>query len=97
MRLHIFKLCAAVKSRSRFLCRLTNWHQGTDRKTLKILWSMYLMGKIDYGDIIYDLASTSTKSRLDKVLRRSLLKLTGCFRSTPKLSLCVEAQTKLLQ
>ena len=60
IRLHIFKLCATVKSLFRFLCMLTNWNQGTDRKTLKIPWSMYLMGKNDYGDIIYDLVSTST-------------------------------------
>ena len=67
----------------------TTW--GADRKSLKIIFKATVLAILDYGCQIYGSASEPTLRRLDPIHNEGLRLVTGAFRSSPILSLQVEA------
>ncbi|KAF4526424.1 hypothetical protein B566_EDAN009238 [Ephemera danica] len=67
----------------------TNW--GADRKVLLQLHKTLVRSIIDYGCPVYSSARESYLRTLDSIHSTGLRLATGAFRSTPTISLYVEA------
>ena len=64
---------------------------GADRKTLMRLYWAVGRSKLEYGSQVYSSAKPSTLKKLDPVNNEALRICTGAFRSSPAVSLQVEA------
>ena len=64
---------------------------GADRRVLLRLCQTLVTSKLDYGCVLYGQASEARLKLLDPVQNRALRLATGAFRSSPKVSLEVEA------
>ena len=70
---------------------LSNTTWGADRKVLLRLYRALIRSKLDYGFIVYGSARPSYIKRLDTVHNQGLRVCLGAFRTSPVLSLYVEA------
>lgn len=64
---------------------------GADRNLMLMIYKAMIRSVFDYGCLAYGSAARSTLSKLDVVQSRALRICTGAFRTTPILSLLVEA------
>ena len=67
----------------------TQW--GSCRKVMRMFYILYIRSKIAYGSIVYAGASENNLNKLDKLKNVALRMITGGRRSSPILSLEVEA------
>ena len=67
----------------------TNW--GSDRNTLLILYKALVLSKLSYGCEVYSSASSRHLAILDSVHHGGIRLATGAFKSSPILSLLVDA------
>ena len=56
---------------------------GADQKTLLHLYKLYIIPKIDYGSIVYQSTSQTTKQLIVPIAIECLRIDSGCFKSTP--------------
>jgi len=70
---------------------------GADRKTLLALYRSLVRSKLDYGSIVYGSARRSYRSMLDPIQNQALRICLGAFRTSPAVSLCVEANEPPLE
>ena len=60
-----------------------------DQKTLLHLYELYIRSKIDYGSIVYQSGSQTTKQLIQPIAMECLRIASGYFKSTPTESLQV--------
>ena len=72
-----------------------NW--GPNRKILLRINNSCIRLKIDYGSIMYDTASISTKNKLNTIQTQAVRLCLGAYRTSPAMSLLVESSTLPLQ
>jgi len=65
--------------------------KGCNRKLFLQLYRSLIRSRLDYGALIYNLASKSVLSLLDTIRTSSLSLALGVYRTSPRLSLCAEA------
>jgi hypothetical protein len=70
---------------------VANTHWGADSSTLLKLYRCFIRSKLDYGCIVYGSARTSYLESLDRVQNDALRVCLSVFRTTPIISLCIEA------
>lgn len=88
---HILQLRSDVLRRMDLLKHMASPNWGANCRFLRQFYISYIRAKIDYGSILYRSASASMLSKLD-VLQNSCLRLIlGARRTTPVVSLHVEA------
>ena len=63
---------------------------GADRKTLQRLYTTLVQSKLDYGAQVYGASKSNVLKRLEPIQNACLRAITGAFRSSPAVSLCVE-------
>ena len=73
----------------------TSW--GADQQTLLHLYRSLIRSKLDYGCIIYGSARPSYLKILDPIHNHALRLCLGAFRTSPAISLCVEATEPVTQ
>jgi len=94
---HIRELRAkCIQSLSLLKC-LCNMNWGSDRQTLLRLYRATTRSKLDYGSQIYSSAKERRLNLLNSVHHSALRQCTGAFRSSPIVSLLVDAGEPSLQ
>ena len=63
---------------------------GADRKTLQGLYTTLVQSKLEYGAQVYGTSKSNEFKRLEPIQNACLRAITGAFRSSPAVSLCVE-------
>ena len=63
---------------------------GADRKTLQRLYTTLVQSKLDYGAQVYSASKSNVLKHLEPIQNACLGAITGAFRSSPAVSLCVE-------
>ena len=63
---------------------------GADRKTLQRLYTTPVQSKLDYGAQVYGASKSNVLKQLEPIQNACLRAITGAFRSSPVVSLCVE-------
>ena len=63
---------------------------GADRKTLQRLYTTLVQSKLDYGAQVYGASKSNVLKRMEPIQNACLRAITGAFRSSPAVSLCVE-------
>ena len=94
---HIESLKAEALRSLNILKVVSKTDYGPDRKTLMRLYWAISKSKLDYGSQIYSTAGTTTLRKLDTVHNQALRICTGAFRSSPQVSLQVEAGSPPLE
>ena len=61
-----------------------------DIKTLRRLYATLMQSKLDYGAQVYGASKSNVLERLEPIQNACLRDITGAFRSSPAVSLCVE-------
>ena len=65
-------------------------------KTILHLYRIQIRSKLDYGCMVYQLASNTTKSLLEPIANECIRMASGAFKSTPVKSLnIIENETSL--
>ena len=64
---------------------------GADREILLTIYKAYIQSRLDYGSIVYNSACKSYLDRLNPVQNQALRICLGAFRTSPTVSLHVEA------
>ena len=94
---HIQYTKSKCKKALNLLAKLSHTTWGSDRGTLRTIYKATVMSILDYGSQIYSSATKSALRILDPVHNQGLRIMTGAFRSSPAMSLCVEAGEPPLQ
>ena len=94
---HIKYLKARCQKSLNLLKVLSRTEWGADRTTLLKLYRSLVRSKLDYGCIVYGLASKTALAKLDPVQNKGLRLSLGAFRSSPVESLYVEAHEPPLE
>ena len=63
---------------------------GADRKTLQRLYTTLVQSKLDYGAQVYGASRSIVLKHLEPIQNACLRAITGAFRSSPAVSLCME-------
>ena len=63
---------------------------GADRKMLQRLYTTLVQSKLDYGAQVYGASKSNVLKCLEPIQNACLRAITGAFRSSPAVSLCVE-------
>ena len=63
---------------------------GADRKTLQRLYTTLMQSKLDFGAQVYGALKSNVLKCLEPIQNACLRAVTGAFRSSPAVSLCVE-------
>jgi ribonuclease HI len=88
---HIKQLKTKVLSKMNILSSVSHQHWGADRVMLLRLYKSLVRSVMDYGCIFYDSSSKTNLKSLDPVQNRCLRIAIGARKTTPVLSLEVEA------
>ena len=86
---HISTLKSKGKQMIGLLKSISAIDWGADQKTLLHLYKLYIRSKIDFGSIVYQSASQTTKQLIEPIAVECLRIASGCFKSTPTESLQV--------
>jgi len=73
----------------------TTW--GASRESLLCIYKAYILGKLNYGCVLYGSAAVTTLRKLDTIQHTALRIILGAFPSTPILALYVESGMLPLQ
>ena len=88
---HVEYLRKKCQKAMNLLKMLSHSSWGADREILLTLYNTYILSRLDYGCIVYSSAAEPDLKRLDPIQNQGLRLCLGAFRSSPKVSLCVEA------
>lgn len=88
---HLKRLKVKCLDTVRILKVLSHQSWGTDTKCLLALFNSLVRSRIDYGCLVYQSAARTALKMLDPVYHLGLRLATGAFRTSPVLSLYVEA------
>ena len=88
---HILQLRTTCQQALNVLKTVSRMRYGADRRSLLLLYRSLIRSRLDYASIVYDLASNSAKRPIDTVHHAGVRIATGAFRTTPIVSLLVEA------
>ena len=91
---HMDHLRAKCTSSVNLIKHISHLSWGADRKTLR-LYTTLLQSKLDYGTQVYGVSKSNALKRLEPIQNALLRAITGAFRSSTAVSLCVE--TGMLQ
>jgi len=88
---HIEYLINDIRKRIDLMKVLSSTNWGASFKTLKLFYIMYIRSKIDYGSCAYADAAEMHLQKLDKLQNSALRLMLGARKSSPVLSMEVEA------
>lgn len=88
---HLVNLRARAYRALNLLKVVSARHWGADRRTLIMLYRALVRSRLDYGSVVYSSANPRLLKSLDTVQNEALRISTGAFKSSPIMSLCVEA------
>ena len=94
---HVDHLRAKCTSSVSLIKHLSHLSWGADRKSLQRLYVALVRSKLDYGAQVYGSSSSGALRRLEPIQNVCLRAITGAFRSSPVVSLCVETGTLPLE
>ena len=87
---HVDHLRAKCTSSANLIKHVSHLSWGADRKTLQRLYTTIVQSKLDYGAQVYGASESNVLKRLGPIQNACLRAITGAFRSSPAVSLCVE-------
>ena len=87
---HVNHLKAKCTSSVNLIKHVSHLSWGVDRKTLQRLYTTLVQSKLDYGAQVYGASKSNVLKRLEPIQNACLRAITGAFRSSPAVSLCVE-------
>ena len=87
---HVDHLRAKCTSSVNLLKHVSHLSWGADRKTLRRLYTALVQPKLDYGALVYGASKSNVLKHLEPIQNACLRAITGAFRSSPAVSLCVE-------
>ena len=87
---HVDHLRAKCTSSVNLIKHVSHLSWGADRKTLQRLYTILVQSKLDYGAQVYGASKSNVFKRLEPIQNACLRAITGAFRSSPAVSLCVE-------
>ena len=90
-RSHVEHLRAKCIPAVNLLKHLSHLSWGADRQTLLHLYTALIKSKLDYGAQVYGTPETKALDSLNPIQNESLRACMGAFKSSPAVSLCVEA------
>ena len=82
---HLDHLRAKCTSLVNLIKHVSHLSSGSDRKTLQRLYTTLVQSKLDYG-----VSKSNVLKRLEPIQNACLRAITGAFRSSPAVSLCME-------
>lgn len=88
---HIRNLKETCTQRLRLMRVLAGTSWGADRRSMTTVYTSLIRSKLDYGSPVYSSAKSSVLLTLDSVHHQGIRLATGAFKSSPKLSLCVDS------
>ena len=87
---HVDHLRAKCTSSGNLIKHVSRLSWGANRKTLQRLYTTLVQSKLDYGAQVYGASKSNVLKRLEPIENACLRAITGAFRSSPAVSLCVE-------
>ena len=94
---HLTYLKARASKALNLLKVVGHYSWGADRTTLLLLYRALVRSKLDYGSVVYGSARYSYRSTLNTIQNQALRICLGAFRTSPVVSLCVEANEPPLE
>ncbi|XP_072162117.1 uncharacterized protein, partial [Bemisia tabaci] len=94
---HILALESKCKQRMNIMKYLAHTSWGADKPTLLKIYRSFIRSKLDYGSILYGSANRSLLKKLDSIHNSCIRLATGAYRTSPVVSIEVEAQEPSLQ
>ena len=89
---HVDHLRAKCTSSVNLIKHVSHLSWGADRKALQRLYTILVLSKLDYGAQVYDASKSNVLKCLEPIQNTCLMAITGAFRSSPAVSLCVEME-----
>ena len=89
--IHINNLCTNIKKRLNILGVLSSTTWGSSRDTLRRIYIAFIRSKIEYGAVILEKLSDKNMNKLEVLQNRGLRSILGAWKTSPILSLQVEA------
>lgn len=90
--LHIKKIKGSCMNTMNILRTLSHHHWGCDEEILLKIYRSLIRSRLDYGSMLYSTSSKSNLKLLNSIPNTALRLSLGAFRSSPSISLHVEAQ-----
>jgi exonuclease III len=90
-RAHIDYLVNDIRKRLSIMKVISSISWGASKKVLRNFYIAYVRSKMDYGSVIYSGAAPSISSKLDKLQNVALRLILGAWKTSPILSMEVEA------
>ena len=87
---HVDHLRVKCTSPMNLIKHVSHLSWGADRKTLQRLYTALVKSKLDYGAQVYGASKSKVLKCLEPIQNACLRVITGAFRSSPAVSLCVE-------
>ena len=87
---HVDHLRAKCTSSVNLIKHVSHLSWGADRKTLQRLYTTLVQSKLDYGAQVYGASKSNVLKRLEPIQNACLRAITGTFKSSPAVSLCME-------
>ena len=87
---HVDHLRAKCPSSVNLIKHVSHLSWGADRNTLQRLYTTPVQSKLDYGAQVYGKSKSNVLKRLEPIQNACFRAITGAFRSSPAVSLCVE-------
>jgi ribonuclease HI len=88
---HINYLTDNIRKRLSIMKVLSSISWGASKKVLRNFYIAYVRSKMDYASVIYNSAAPTTLAKLDKLQNVALRLMLGAWKTSPILSLEVEA------
>ena len=87
---HVDHLRAKCTSSVNLIKHVSHLSWGADRQTLQQLYTTLVQSKLDCGAQVYGASKSNMLKRSEPIQNACLRAITGAFRSSPAVSLCVE-------
>ena len=87
---HVDHLRAKCTSSINLIKHVSHLSWGADRRTLQRLYTTLVQSKLDHGAQVYGASKSNVLKCLEPIQNACLRAITGTFRSSPAVSLCME-------